>query len=263
MAPLRVLAAGFALLFFFAGGPLIGLVLLPLVWLVAEDREDHRRRSTRLLGRLHAAFASWMRFAGLIEGPPSIPALAGIAPNEPYLLVCNHPSLLDAVLLLGAYRGLTCVVKRSWYRSITLGPLLRQSAYLPGPARSPEHDDDVLSAMVMHLESGHALLVFPEGTRSLPEAMRRFRRGAVEAALRAQVPIVAVFLATDRPFLTKGEPAWKVIARLRPVRYELELLEVIDTRSIPLESARALNAELQSRYHARFAALMESRRAAA
>ena len=48
--------------------------------------------------------------------------------------------------------------------------------------------------MVQHLESGHPLLVFQEGTRSLPGRLRRFRRGAVEAAVRAKVSIVALLL---------------------------------------------------------------------
>lgn len=256
---LRVALTLLATVFFFSGGPLIGLVLLPILRLSSRDHRAYRRRCTRVLGRLHAMFAGWLRRAGLMVGPEHVPALPGIRDGAPYLLVCNHPTFIDVVLLLGAYPDLTCLVNQKWYRTLALGALLRQSAYLPGPSRAGEGEDDVVGAMVEHLRCGHPLLVFPEGKRSLPAKLHRFRRGAVEAAVRAGVPIVALFLSTDRPFLTRGTPLWDVPPEA--ARYDLELLDVIDTSSVSAERARAINAELQAKYQARFAQLLEARAA--
>lgn len=258
---MRVLLVGWATFFFFAAGPLIAFVLLPLAVLGVRDRDDRRRRATRVLGWMHAFVWRWIRRVGLVDGPSRVPELPAIAQRRPYLLVSNHPSLIDAVLFLGAYEGLTCVVKPSWYRSLTLGSLLRQSAYLPAPDRGAAHDDDGLGRMIAHIESGHPLLVFPEGTRSDPEHMHRFRGGAVAAAIGAGAPIVAIFVATDRPFLTKGGSVWRVPDRA--VRYQVDLLDVIDTRGVPMARAREINAELQARYHARFAESLASRAASA
>jgi 1-acyl-sn-glycerol-3-phosphate acyltransferase len=115
----------------------------------------------------------------------------------------------------------------------------------------------MLGAMVEHLEGGHPLLVFPEGTRSTQDRMHRFRRGAVEAAVRAKVPLVALFVSIDRPFLMKGVPFWKVPSDM--ARYSIERLEVIDTSALDASDAKQLNADLQARFHARFARMIAER----
>src|SRR5690606_3061160 len=120
-----------------------------------------------------------------------------------------------------------------------------------------EESEDMLGTMVAHLRSGHPLLVFPEGTRSLADRLHRFRRGAVEAAVRAQVPIVALFVAVDRPFLMKGVPFWHVPQDT--AHYVVEPLEIVDTRGVPVERAKALNAELQAKFQARFQRMIAER----
>lgn len=253
---LRILLTAWSFFLFFGGSPVIGIVLLPILRLFARDAADHRRRCTRLIGRAFRVFTRWCTFARHIDAPREIPALPELAPGQPYVLIANHPSLIDIFFLLGSYPGLTCVTKGSWYRSIVLGPLLRQTNYLAGPGGT-EESDDMLGAMIGHLESGHPLLVFPEGSRSLPDRLRRFRRGAVEAAVRARVPIVALFLSVDRPYLMKGVPFWKVPRGT--ARYSLERIDVIDTSAIPIEDAKKLNADLQARYQERFTRMLAER----
>lgn len=254
---LRIVLSAWCFFLFFVGSPLIGIVVLPILRLFAKDREDHRRRCTRVIGRLHRVFWWWCSTSGLISPRPPMPELKGIAPGEPYVMITNHPSLIDVILLLASFEGLTCVVKGSWYRSLVLGPLLKQTAYLPGPGSGEEESEDMLGTMVTHLERGHPLLVFPEGTRSAKNRMHRFRRGAVEAAVRAQVPIVAMFVSLDRPWLMKGVPFWHVPRDT--ARYSVEMLEIVDTRGIPVERARALNAELQAKFQARFQRMLAER----
>lgn len=254
---LRVVLTAWSFFLFFAGSPLIAIFVLPVLRLVAKDREDHRRRCTRLIAWCFRNFTAYCRFTRLIEPPREMPALEGVVPGQPYVMITNHPSLIDIFFLLGMFEGLTCVAKGSWYHSLVLGPLLRQTAYLPGPGSGQDASEDMLSAMVAHLERGHPLLVFPEGTRSTQERMHRFRRGAVEAAIRARVPIVALFLAIDRPYLLKGVPFWKVPKDT--ARYSMELVDVIDTSAIPLADAKKVNADLQARFHARFARMLAER----
>jgi 1-acyl-sn-glycerol-3-phosphate acyltransferase len=252
---LRIIFTATSFLFFFAGSPLIGLVVLPLMRLTAKDREDHRRRCTLFVSRLLRIFSEWVRFMGLVGYPRDFALPRGLE-GRPYVMIANHPSLIDMILLMGALPGLTCVTKGSWSRSVVLGPLLRQTHYLPGPGSGEEESDDMLGTMVKHVESGHPLLVFPEGTRSPVERLLRFRRGAVETALRAKVPLVCLFVSLDRPFLMKGTPFWKV-PRDRAT-YSFEILDVIDPDE-ETRDARTLNKTLHERYEARFAKMLAAR----
>ena len=257
---LRIALTGWAFFLFFVGSPLIGLVLLPLARLAAPSAAVHRARCTRWIGAAHRVFWGWMRMSGLVTGRPGAVPLPELPTGGAYVMVTNHPTLIDVILLLGSYEGLTCVVKGSWYRSIVLGPLLRQTDYLAGPGSGRPESEDMLGTMVSHLRGGHPLLVFPEGTRSLADRMHRFRRGAVEAAVRAGVPVVALFLDVDPPFLMKGMPFWRVPPRA--ARFRVERLDVVSTEGLGPDDARALNESLQARFQARFDAARAARAAA-
>jgi 1-acyl-sn-glycerol-3-phosphate acyltransferase len=247
---LRVVVTAFMLALFFGGSPMIALLFLPWLRLSSRGREDYRRRVTYFLHRCLRFFSACIRFSRLADCPVHVALPAGVPEGGPYVLITNHPSLIDTVFLLGWFRGLTCVTKGSWYRSIVLGPMIRASAYLPGPGSGAEESEDMLRTMVEHLGRGYPLLVFPEGTRSQPDRLLRFRRGAVEAAIRAKVPIVPIFLGVDRPYLTKGISYLKVPKDT--ARYSVEMLPVVETRDLGVDDAKRINAELHAQFQARF-----------
>lgn len=255
---LRILLTGLSFLMFFIGGVLLGGLVAPFFLLLGlGNRAKQRDRVTRLLNRSYGLFLWWMRFAGLIGwqrriGPPE--ELRG----RPYVLVANHPSLIDVLYLLNWFPGLTCVVKASWYRVWFFGTLLRGTHYLPGPG--VEGDDEgeghrPLERMVEQLREGHPLLVFPEGTRSKTTRMRRFRRGPFEAARQAGVPIVPVFVQVDRPFLQKNMPFWKVPKDR--VRWSFERLPTIDPADYP--NGRELRNAVQADFERRFEQALQQR----
>ncbi len=199
----------------------LALVLSVGAGLTAPRRADDgdRRRFTHRLNRGFRLFLGFLEDVGLIapERVAMPPELAG----RPFLLVANHPTLLDAPLLLAALPELVSLVKSSWYATWALGPLLRRTAHVPGPGLD---GDAALAPVVDRLEAalraGLPALAFPEATRSPAGSLRRFRRGAIEAALRAEVPIVPLFIGVDPPILTKEQPAWRVPPRAARYRFE-------------------------------------------
>ncbi len=236
---------------FFAGSPFLGIFVFPVLRLLARDRADHRRRVTRFVHRVLRFFVRWITFSRLVACPYDVPLPEGIDPSRPYVLIANHPSLIDVVLLLAYFEGLTCVTKGSWSHSIVLGPFLRQTLYLPGRgAAEADAEEDVLGDMIEHVKKGHALLVFPEGTRSPRDRLNRFRRGAVEVAARAEVPLLAAFIDVDRPYLIKGVSPWRVPKST--ARFRLEWLEVIRADRETIDP-KAVNQRLAAAYQERFA----------
>lgn len=245
---------------FFTAGVVLGAVVFPLLRLVAWRRERHRTLCTRLLHRAYPFFLWWMRFAGLIDYrhialPPDVPR------DRAYVLIANHPTLIDTLFLLAWFDDLTCVVKASWWRSPLLGWLMRSTQYVPGPglAGDDASDTPVLDRMVDHLRRGWPLLVFPEGTRAPPDGLLRFRRGAFEAAVRAGVPVVPLFIGVDEPGLTKGIPLQR-----KKMRFTFDWLPWTDGAAEGADP-RALcdrYARLYAERHARFLADRDASRAA-
>jgi len=251
---LRIALTGFAFANFFAATTLLGVLALPLMLLAPRERA----RFTRKLNATMRIFGGFMRDLGLIRyWPPRLPP--GYE-GRPFLVIANHPSLIDVVLTLPSLPQLSCVAKGSWYRSWLMGPLLRRTDYVPGVGFEGDagalDDVPVVRRIEDKLRSGVPMLVFPEGTRSAARAMRKLKRGAIEAAVRAEVPILPLFIDLNPAFLMKGQPFYRV-PKVTPT-YRFEWLELIETAGRGLDS-KALTRELQARYEARFARQVEDR----
>ena len=256
--PFRLALSFLCFAIFFSGSLVLGLVFCPLVWLLTlGNRERTRDLCTGFIGRGYGTFILCMRLMGLIavEGrvvPP--PELEG----KPYVLVANHPTLIDVIFLLHWFPRLTCVVKKSWYDFFFWGMLLRSTHYLPNvdPAEEGGLGSTVLDRMVEHVSAGHPLAMFPEGTRSLATSLHRFKRGAFELAERAGVPLVMVFVDVDRPFLMKGVPFWKTASGT--ARYRLEMIEVVPPSEDGDQGLQRRN-HAQRRFEAMFQQSLERR----
>jgi len=243
--PLRVVLLGSLFAAFFLGSPVIAVVLFPLLRLVSGP--NAKRRATYFLHR-GMAFIAWIaRVCGVVDldlPPPPVDT------TKPYVMISNHPTYIDMIVILGAFDRLTCVTNGRWWKHWALGRLLRATEYLPGPGSGLPESDSMLELMVAHIRSGHPLLIFPEGQRSLPSQLRRFRRGAVEAATRADVPIVPLFLAIDRPYLTKSVSIWQ--APRRAPTYRFDWFSVIHPAEFE-HDAKRIQKHLDALYEARFA----------
>lgn len=237
---------------------MIGVVLLPLTFPFALfSLARYRRNAMWALSRGYGAFLFWMRLVRLIsyDEMPKPPAqLEGRA----YVLVANHPTLIDVVFLLHAFPRLTSMVKASWYGSWMFGALLKSTAYLPGPGMPGDdephtgvEDNPVMVRMVQHLRAGHPLVVFPEGTRSTRRKMHRLRRGAFDAAVLAEVPILPVFIRQAPRILMKGDPFYALPNE--PGRFDFEVLAPIETAG---RSGRELRSEVQREFSERWEKLV-------
>ena len=275
---LRILLTGLAFAGFFSFGAVIGRLLLPLYARWPGTPEQKQRRVERAVCGVYRTFINILNVTGLVRYrrptlPPDFPAM-----GRGYVVIANHPSLIDTLILMGLAPGLASVTKASWFHSALLRPLMRYANHIPGPDRTPalpgkadpedmsiESVEDaevpaVVTRMLAHLEAGHPLVIFPEGSRSFERKMRRFRRGAIEAAIRAGVPIVPAFISVNPPMLMKHQP-WYVVPE-RAGHFRVEFFPVIETAGKHLD-ARQLNRELRATYEARFQEHLRERDASA
>ncbi|MBU0674349.1 MAG: AMP-binding protein [Proteobacteria bacterium] len=177
------------------GWLLLGLTV-PLLWLLAVTIPGPRLRRSIV----RAAARSVLRLAGIkttIQGLDQLPA-----PETPCILVVNHASYLDAIVL-GAFLPLPFIfiAKGELGRNpLTSLPLKQLGTVF---VERFEHQQGVSdAASILQLaKRGKAILFFAEGTFMRMPGLLPFRMGAFETAIKGQMPIVPIALRGTRSIL--------------------------------------------------------------
>jgi len=150
------------------------------------------------------------------------------------IVAANHPTMLDALLVVARLPRGVCVMKAELMRNIFLGGGARLARYIRNDVGRGMIRDSVAT-----LREGNQLVLFPEGTRTVVAPINPFRPGIALIAHLAQVPIQTVIIESFSPYLTKGWPLLK--APPVPVRIRLRL----GRRFAPEADHRALRRRLE------------------
>lgn len=135
-----------------------------------------------------------------------IEGMAHIPRRGPVLIVGNHVGTVDPVLLgINIPRfDVYYMGKSELFRRPFLGWLFRRNHTFPVVRDSP--DRTALRTALEHLDAGHVLLVYPEGTRSHDGLLHHAHAGAGFIARRSGAPIVPVASWGSEKVLPRG--AW-------------------------------------------------------
>jgi 1-acyl-sn-glycerol-3-phosphate acyltransferase len=240
----RVMTTGLGFLLFGLVGTFLGVVVVPLLLVFPGSRSARHARVRRMIQLAFRAFVGFMNQTGSISYSFSgIPSLG--RPNQ--LVIANHPSLIDIVLLIAFVPGAACVVKRAAWRNPSMVIAVHSAGYV---ANSPT--ETMIEKASALLAAGECLIMFPEGTRTVPDRPAYFHRGAASVALRSASIVTPVFIDVRPPHLSKSVP-WYKVPVVRP-HYSLAVGPDIDPamyrdRPAPIAS-RALNEFFRSYYAA-------------
>lgn len=202
----------------------VALSLLTLVLVVVFPSLKFRRAVAR-------------RIAGLflmLAGMPVRVIGAELLPEQPCMVVANHSSYLDGVILKAALPArFSFVIKKEMVRVPLAGALLRRigSEFVD---RFNRHSGGMdARRLIRTATGGQSLVFFPEGTFTRHVGLARFHVGAFVIATRAGMPVVPVVIRGARRSLPAGS-LWP-----RPGRIEVEILSVL-----PLPDAQDLTAAI-------------------
>jgi len=201
----RWLATAFSFALFGLGGVLLRVCVFPLLMLLPDDHFTRQRRARALVSWSFQAHVRFMQYSGVLSWEVQNAQRLG-RPGQ--MVIANHPSLIDVVGLIALIRDANCIVKQSLCDNpFTRGPV-RACGYISNSA-SPDMLDEAASV----LKAGQCLIVFPEGTRTVPHCMPQFHRGAAAIALRGADIITPVVITVTPITLTKAQPWYHIPAR--------------------------------------------------
>lgn len=201
----RVAATGFVFVVFGLGAIFISLTMFPLLRLTAWDRATARRRIQRGMQITFKVYMNLMRSLGIltysVEGVQRL--------REPgRLIIANHPTLIDVVFLGSLIPAVDCIVKKGLWRNPFLRWPVSWAGYIPN-----SEGEELIERCSASLRQGRSLLVFPEGTRTVPGKPMRVHRGSAHIALVADAEILPVTITCDPITLFRGNPWHRVPAR--------------------------------------------------
>jgi 1-acyl-sn-glycerol-3-phosphate acyltransferase len=176
----------------------IFFVLAIAVWLVTVTF-DRRRLILHLYSCFWASFYIYMNpiWKVRVTGRRKVPW------RESVVIVTNHASLIDILVLFALYRPYKWVSKDSNFKLPFIGWNMRLNRYVP-LVRGDR--DSVIRMMEMcrdYLTSGSSVLIFPEGTRSKTGALQPFKDGAFQLAMETGRPILPIAVSGTARSLPK------------------------------------------------------------
>lgn len=239
----RLIATALSFALFGVGGVLLRVLVFPLLSLLPGDALRRRTRARAVVSRTFRLFVEFMFRTGVltyeVEGAERLGR-----PGQ--MVIANHPSLIDVVVLIAFIRDANCVVKQSlWENPCMRGPI-RAAQYI-----SNSGSMDMLDEAAGALQSGETLIIFPEGTRTVPGTNPEFHRGAAAIAVRGAKVVTPVVISVTPTTLTKAEPWYSIPSRR--FHFRLRVGEDIDPRQfteqapLPIAS-RKLNDHLHQHF---------------
>lgn len=200
---------------FFLGALAIFLVTWPF---------DRRRVALHLFSCAWASFYVHMNplWRSRVRGRERLPWRA------PAVIVANHLSMVDILVLYGLHRPFKWVSKESLFRVPFLGWNMALNGYVPLRRGASESIRRMYARCRELLAQGSPVLLFPEGTRSASGALQPFKDGAFRLAMQAGVPVIPVALSGTWDTLPKHGHVLR--NRMDAV---VEVLAPIDPRSFP------------------------------
>jgi len=180
-----------------------------------------------MIRRLFEAWLAWfhatrivrIEWKGFDESP--------LQPGTVY--IANHPTLIDATVILARLPDAVCIFKPSLMRNPAIGPAAVMAGYVRGDAGL-----DLIKAAAARVAAGQSLLVFPEGTRTASGiSVGPMKPGFALIADRAKAPVRLMVVRSSPGLCTRGRPWWHAPPVL-PCTIEVSL-----DRSWPYEPGRS------------------------
>lgn len=168
------------------------LVLPAALLIIALPGQERRRRAARRAGL-------WaFRFSGI---PLKVSGLERLPP-EACMVVANHASYLDGVILTAALPPrFGFVIKREITAAPLVGWLLKRLGSEFVDRFDKKSAQGTASRLIQLARSGACLGMFPEGTFKPEAGLRPFHLGAFMTATRAGMPVVPIAIRGARTIL--------------------------------------------------------------
>ncbi|MDQ3049394.1 MAG: 1-acyl-sn-glycerol-3-phosphate acyltransferase [Bacteroidota bacterium] len=120
--------------------------------------------------------------------------------SKPAVIIANHSSFLDILLLIMMHPKLILLTNKWVWNSPVFGMAVRMAEYYP----VAEGAENTTTRLAEKIAAGYSIVVFPEGTRSVDGTIGRFHKGAFFLAENLKVDLLPIVIHGAAHTMTKG-----------------------------------------------------------
>jgi len=239
----RVFVKWFSFFLFGFSTLILVIIVFPFMHLVFHPKDRFKKYGRRLVSAFFRFFVFIIHFLkGLNLETDNKENYRHLSSK---IVVANHPSILDVVVLLSLIPNADCIVNTNLNRNFIVKGVVRQLYIL-----NSLDFENILQTCTESLRKGNSLVIFPEGTRTPRTGKIILRKGAARIALYSDCNIVPIHIGgTDKYGLGKKDPWTGFNPRERYI-YNISMGSEINPekyRNLPTPKAvRAITREIAS-----------------
>lgn len=220
----RVLAKLFCFAFFGICSLILGILLFPIMHVLSGFSETKFKKMVRKF--------NYQYFKLFVKISIILGAVRLTVENEETLksirskvVIANHPSLFDVVILFSLVPNADCIVKGELIQNKFIS-LIIKNLYIPNNIPFDEQLEHAKKSM----DEGNNLIIFPEGTRTKPGEPWDFKKGAARFALYSKNDVIPIFFGGNEKI---GLRKHDKLLQFHPTEKYLYNLKVLAPISIP------------------------------
>ena len=198
---------------------ILGTTLLPLFHVLAGFSEKRFNViSRRFVNKFFKFFVKYIEVTGAMR--LSVENRELLKNIQGKVVIANHPSLLDVVILISLIPNAHCIVKGALIQNKFISLIIRD-LYIPNTLPFEEQMERAKKSMI---EDGNNLIIFPEGTRSKPGEPWFFKKGAARFALFAEADVVPIYFGGNEKIGLRKEDKMLEFHPTERYMYNLKVL---------------------------------------
>ena len=193
---LSLLNTLYCFLYFFVGCVAIQLcmAIFAILPIQRQKKKDHIHDIIYSFTRL---FLNTMLTVKTIRNNPY-----GETFERPSLIIANHQSFIDILLLLSTTPKIVMVTNHWVWNSPFFGRIVRYAGF----QNIDDGYDALAGSLQKQIEAGYSIVIFPEGTRSADCTVRRFHKGGFYLAEKFNLDIIPIVLYGTGQISSKSQP---------------------------------------------------------
>ena len=127
-----------------------------------------------------------------------------IDPRQVYVMVSNHQSGADILVLFKLHRHFKWVAKKGLFRIPFIGWNMWLNGYISIERSRGRSKLQMMDKAAESIRDGNSVIMFPEGTRSRDGNLQPYKTGAFRLALETRSPILPIVLKETHLAIKKG-----------------------------------------------------------